>query len=85
MQNNIPTVYISEIYCCILKSTNLSTILQFCTKNMKITNLRTVFPQPLGQKSFYNLQNSFFPTKFPCHPNGGKSQENSGKFEANIS
>ena len=38
MQNNIPTVYISEIYCCIVKSTNinLSTILQFCTKNMKI-------------------------------------------------
>jgi hypothetical protein len=35
MQNNIPTVYISEIYCCIVKSTNLSTILQFCTKNMK--------------------------------------------------
>ena len=29
MQNNIPTVYISEIYCCIMKSTNLSTILQF--------------------------------------------------------
>ena len=40
MQNNIPTVYISEIYCCIVKSTNLSTILQFCTKNMKIKNLR---------------------------------------------
>ena len=40
MQNNIPTVYISEIYCCIVKSTNLSTILQFCTKNMKIENLR---------------------------------------------
>ena len=38
MQNNIPTVYISEIYCCIVKSTSLSTILQFCTKNMK--NLR---------------------------------------------
>ena len=38
MQNNIPTVYISEIYCCIVKSTNLSTILQFRTKNMK--NLR---------------------------------------------
>ena len=36
MQNNIPTVYISEIYCCIAKSTNLSTILQFCTKYMKI-------------------------------------------------
>jgi hypothetical protein len=35
MQNNIPTVYISDIYCCIDKSTNLSTILQFCTKNMK--------------------------------------------------
>jgi hypothetical protein len=35
MQNNIPTVYISEIYCCIVKSTNLSTILQFCTKSMK--------------------------------------------------
>ena len=36
MQINIPTVYISEIYFCIVKSTNLSTILQFCTKNMKI-------------------------------------------------
>ena len=35
MQNNIPTVYISEIYCCTVKNTNLSTILQFCTKNMK--------------------------------------------------
>jgi hypothetical protein len=39
MQNNIPTVYISEIYCCIVKSTNRSTILQFlsefCTKNTK--------------------------------------------------
>jgi hypothetical protein len=35
MQNNIPTVYISEIYCCIVKRTNLSTIFQFCTKNMK--------------------------------------------------
>jgi hypothetical protein len=35
MQNDIPTVYISVIYCCIVKSTNLSTILQFCTKNMK--------------------------------------------------
>jgi hypothetical protein len=34
-QNNIPTVYISEIYCCVVKSTNLSTILQFCTKNIK--------------------------------------------------
>ena len=35
---SIPTVYISEIYCCIVKSTNLSTILQFCTKYMKIKN-----------------------------------------------
>ena len=35
MQNNIPTVYISEIYCCIVKSANLSITLQFCTKNMK--------------------------------------------------
>ena len=35
MQNNIPAAYISEIYCYIVKSTNLSTILQFCTKNMK--------------------------------------------------
>jgi hypothetical protein len=33
---------------------------------------RPVLPQPL-------VQNSFFPTKFPCHPNGGKKQENSGK------
>ena len=38
MQNNIPTVYISENYCCIVKSTNLSTILQLCKK--KIKNLR---------------------------------------------
>ena len=37
MQNDIPTVYISEIYCCIVnKSTNLSTILQFCKKKLKI-------------------------------------------------
>jgi hypothetical protein len=42
MQNNIPTVYISEIYCCIVKSTNLSTILQFCTKNMKNLKYRVV-------------------------------------------
>jgi hypothetical protein len=35
MQNNIPTVYVSEIYCCIVKSTNISTTLQFCTKNIK--------------------------------------------------
>jgi hypothetical protein len=28
MQNNIPTIYISEIYCCIVKSKNLSTILE---------------------------------------------------------
>ena len=42
MQNNIPTVYISEIYCCIVKSTNLSTILQFCTKNVKIKEYRVV-------------------------------------------
>jgi hypothetical protein len=35
MQNNIPTVYVSEIYCCIVKSTNISTALQFCTKNIK--------------------------------------------------
>ena len=39
-----------------------------------------VLPQPLVQKSFSNLQNSFFPTKFPCHPNGGKNQENSGNL-----
>ena len=38
MQNSIPAVYISEVYCCVVKSTNLSTILQFCTKNVK--NLR---------------------------------------------
>jgi hypothetical protein len=35
MNNNIPTVYISEIHCCIVKCTNLSTILPFCTKNIK--------------------------------------------------
>jgi hypothetical protein len=44
-----------------------------------------VLPQPLVQKSFYNLQNCFFPKKCPCHPNGGKNQENSGKFDANVS
>ena len=38
MQNNIPTVYISEIYCCIVKSTNLSTVLY--KKYEKIKNLR---------------------------------------------
>ena len=51
MQNNIPTVYISQIYCCILKSTNLSTILQFCTKNMKKLKTRghseTAYLRPL--------------------------------------
>jgi hypothetical protein len=36
MQNNIPTVYISEIYRCVVKNTNLSTILQFYMK-IKIT------------------------------------------------
>ena len=35
MENKISIVYISKIYCCIVKSTNLSIILQFCTKNMK--------------------------------------------------
>jgi hypothetical protein len=37
----MPTVHISEIYCCIDKSTNVSTILPFCTKknlkNLKIS------------------------------------------------
>ena len=28
-------IYISEIHCCIVKSTNLSTILPFCKKNLK--------------------------------------------------
>jgi hypothetical protein len=42
MQNDIPTVYISEIYCCIVKSTNLSTILQFCTKNMKKLKFKNI-------------------------------------------
>ena len=41
MQNNIPTVYISEIYCCIVKSTNLSIIFcSFVQKYEKIKNLR---------------------------------------------
>jgi hypothetical protein len=40
-----------------------------------------VLSQPLVQKSFYNLQNSFFPTKFPCHPNGRKIK----KIQANLS
>jgi hypothetical protein len=44
----------------------------------------TVLPQPLVQKSFHNLKNSFSPT-FPCNPNGEKNRENSGKFEANVS
>ena len=39
MLNNIPTVYISEIYCCIVKSTNLSTIFRsFVQKYEKIKN-----------------------------------------------
>jgi hypothetical protein len=42
--------------------------------------LRAVLPQPLVQKSFYNLQNLFFLTKFPCHPNGGKNQANSDNW-----
>jgi hypothetical protein len=33
---SVPTVYISEIHCCIAKSPNLSTILPFCTKNIKL-------------------------------------------------
>ena len=37
----MPTVYISEIYCCIVKSTNLSTIFcSFVQKYEKIKNLR---------------------------------------------
>ena len=35
MQNNIPTVYILEIYCCIVKSTNLSTIYSGLTQAIK--------------------------------------------------
>jgi FtsZ-binding cell division protein ZapB len=54
------------------------------TGKSHVIETNTVLPQPLVQKSFYNLQNSFFPTKFPCHPNGGKNQENPGKFEANV-
>jgi hypothetical protein len=37
----MPTVYISEIYCCIAKSTNLPTIFQFCTKYMKTFKIGT--------------------------------------------
>jgi hypothetical protein len=33
IQYNIPTVYISEIHCCIFKNINLPTILPFCKKN----------------------------------------------------
>jgi hypothetical protein len=33
MQNDVLTVYISKIHHCIVKSTNLSNILPFCTKN----------------------------------------------------
>jgi hypothetical protein len=33
IQYNIPTVYISEIHCCIFKNINLPTNLQFCKKN----------------------------------------------------
>ena len=37
----MPTVYISEIHCCVVKNTNLSTILPFCTKKYKkIENLK---------------------------------------------
>jgi hypothetical protein len=42
--------------------------------------MASALPQPPVQKSFYNLQNSFFPTKFPCHPNGRKNKENSGNL-----
>jgi hypothetical protein len=44
-----------------------------------VLEIYSALPQLLVQKSFYNL------TIFPCHPNGGKNQENSGKFEANVS
>ena len=35
MKNNIPTVYISEIHCCIFQSSNLSTILAVLNKKCK--------------------------------------------------
>ena len=35
MQNNIPTVYISELNCCIVKSTKLSTIFEILYKKYK--------------------------------------------------
>jgi hypothetical protein len=48
MQNNIPTLYISEIHCCIVKNTKFSNIFViFLQKNMKIfKNLKiTVYAQ----------------------------------------
>jgi hypothetical protein len=45
MQNNIPTVYNSEMRYCIVKSTNLSTILPFCTikyKEIKHVNFKNI-------------------------------------------
>jgi hypothetical protein len=46
------------------------------------TVARAVLPQPLVQKSFYNLQNSFFPTKFPCQ--WWKKSRKFRQFEANV-
>jgi hypothetical protein len=39
-----------------------------------------VLPQPLFQKSFYNLQNSFFPQNFLATQTVKKNQENSGNL-----
>jgi hypothetical protein len=42
MQNNIPRLNILEIHCCIVKGTNLSTILPFSTKNVKKLKIRNI-------------------------------------------
>jgi hypothetical protein len=47
---------------------------------LMILVVQPVLPQPLVQKSIHNLQNSFFPTEFPRHPNGGKIK----KIQANL-
>ena len=42
MQNNIPTVYISEIHCCVVKSTNLSIFVILYKKYKKIKNFKNI-------------------------------------------
>jgi hypothetical protein len=39
MQNNIPTVHISEIYCCTVKSTNLATVFAVLYQKLNIIKI----------------------------------------------